>query len=275
MRALLEGTTNWESFRRHSLKATLLIWCARAGFDKETRAVLGHHCSALSGSEVVDSRHLQTRALRKLGLVLKRVRAGLSIEDDSMKEYGVISTHAPFTTVMAARTPLPTPAAAGVAEQEKNLEVAAADAVDAAVEEAVELEELQSVKEEEFNQQNLEAAAAELTLFPVEVVAAGVVEIESSSGSESETSSSDDDSSSSDTAAHGQGPQTVEDVPEGLEYYKHAKSGLVDCCKVGELVTMCKTQLGTRNWHARFLWCIQSASDAFQRTTNAFVVVSN
>ena len=59
-------------------KATLLGWGARAGLDKETRAVLGHHCSSLNGSEVVYSRQLQTRALRKLGLILKRVRMGLS-----------------------------------------------------------------------------------------------------------------------------------------------------------------------------------------------------
>ena len=31
------------------MKSTILIWVARAGFDKETRAVLGHHSSALQG----------------------------------------------------------------------------------------------------------------------------------------------------------------------------------------------------------------------------------
>ena len=53
LRALLSGTKNSESFRSHSLKASLLLWSAQAGFDKETRAVLAHHCSCLQGSEVV------------------------------------------------------------------------------------------------------------------------------------------------------------------------------------------------------------------------------
>lgn len=39
LRALLVGTSNSETYRSHSLKATVLIWCAKAGFDRETRAV--------------------------------------------------------------------------------------------------------------------------------------------------------------------------------------------------------------------------------------------
>ena len=71
--------------------------------------MLGHHCSALSGSEVVYySRHLQVRALRKLGLVLHRVRLGLGFEDEAMdEELGVVSTPAPRTPAVAARTPVP------------------------------------------------------------------------------------------------------------------------------------------------------------------------
>lgn len=40
---LLEGTANSQAYRSHSLKASLLIWCARAGFDKETGAVEDWH----------------------------------------------------------------------------------------------------------------------------------------------------------------------------------------------------------------------------------------
>eukprot|EP00435_Cladocopium_sp_Y103_P063925 s1543_g25.t1 len=65
LRGLLQGTGHAETFCSHSMKATLLGWCARAGLDRESRAVLGHHCSALNGSEVVYSRQLQIRALRK------------------------------------------------------------------------------------------------------------------------------------------------------------------------------------------------------------------
>ena len=58
------------------MKTTLLVWAAKAGLDKEVRAVLGHHASALQESEVVYSRHLQTRALRKLNMMLHHVRIG-------------------------------------------------------------------------------------------------------------------------------------------------------------------------------------------------------
>eukprot|EP00435_Cladocopium_sp_Y103_P074571 s4_g49.t1 len=92
LRGLLHGTSNSDTFRSHSLKASLLVWCARAGLDKESRAVLGHHCSALSGSEVVYSRHLQTRTLRKLCHILRRVRAGLAIEDGAVRACGLVST---------------------------------------------------------------------------------------------------------------------------------------------------------------------------------------
>lgn len=92
LRALLQGTKDVGTFRNHSMKATLLGWCARAGLDKESRAVFGHHCCALNGSEVVYSRQLQTRALRNLNLILRRVRSGLSLEDEAMKEFGLLRT---------------------------------------------------------------------------------------------------------------------------------------------------------------------------------------
>ena len=244
LRALLQGTTDSETFRSHSLKATLLMWVARAGFDKETRAVLGHHASAVSGSEVVYSRQLQTRALRKLSLVLRGVRAGLSIEDENMKDFGLVSTPVPFTPAMAAQTPvappvLVQPVAPLVAERPAD-----GQAVDAAVEEAVQLEELQSAKEEDLGQEALEAAAQDLTLFPIELVTAGVVEIESSSGSDSDSSTSSSQSDSSSDVPQAQGPRVIEDVPDGLDYHRHVKSGLVHKCKAGELVTGCKIHVG-------------------------------
>eukprot|EP00435_Cladocopium_sp_Y103_P074715 s4_g50.t1 len=60
-------------------------------------------------------------------------------------------------------------------------------AVSSAVEAAADLEDLQSVKEEERSAKHLEDAAGDLTLYPVEIVSAGVVEIESSSGSDSDS----------------------------------------------------------------------------------------
>eukprot|EP00435_Cladocopium_sp_Y103_P020392 s3652_g5.t1 len=176
-----------------------------------------------------------------------------------MREYGLVSTPAPFTPAAAAKTPLVqvpfTPAAAAktplgpvvehaeaplVQKLEEREQAAVATAVGA----AADVEDLQSVKEEEWNAKSLEDAAAELTLYPVEIVAAGVVEIESSSGSDSESSSTDSDSSTSSTIVQAQGPQMVEHVPEGFDYYRHVKSGLVHSCVEGQDVSTCKTQIG-------------------------------
>lgn len=80
LRLLLSDIPDAEHVRSHSLKCTLLVWAAKAGVEKEVRCVLGHHASALEGSEVVYSRHLQTRALRKLQMLLHRIRIGLGVE---------------------------------------------------------------------------------------------------------------------------------------------------------------------------------------------------
>mmetsp|Transcript_28330 Transcript_28330/g.46610 ORF Transcript_28330/g.46610 Transcript_28330/m.46610 type:complete len:825 (+) Transcript_28330:1-2475(+) len=261
LRALLNGTSNFESFRSHSMKATLLGWCARAGLDKESRAVLGHHCSALNGSEVVYSRQLQIRALRKLGHILRRVRAGQSLEDEAMRDYGLVRTPMPFTPVCAARTPgvqevgqPPAEAAAAAAE---------VDTVKAAVEAAVEAEEIQSVKEEVLDEALLEKAAEDLTLFPVECVSAGVVEIESSSGSSSSSSSYESSSSDDSPVANRGRVVFTEHVPEGRDFFKHIKSGIVHSCKVGETVSVCKLNMGAnfkllaRTFHFRHPKCLR------------------
>lgn len=86
-----------------------------------------------------------------------------------MTEYG-ISTPAPFTPLPAART--------CCSSGRYRFAVRGASA-------------------RQGGQQALELAALELTLFPVQVVSAGIVEIESSSGSKSSSSSSKYDSSSS------------------------------------------------------------------------------
>ena len=60
LRQLLSGCKNVDSIRAHSMKVTLCIWAARAGFSKEHRATLSHHATALHGSDIVYSRDLQT-----------------------------------------------------------------------------------------------------------------------------------------------------------------------------------------------------------------------
>lgn len=49
LRQLLKGCRNFEKIRAHSMKVTLCIWAARAGFSKEHRATLSHHATALHG----------------------------------------------------------------------------------------------------------------------------------------------------------------------------------------------------------------------------------
>ena len=60
LRHLLKGCSNADKFRAHSMKVTLCIWTARAGFSKEHRATLSHHATALHGSDIVYLRELQT-----------------------------------------------------------------------------------------------------------------------------------------------------------------------------------------------------------------------
>ena len=246
LRGLLQGTPEASSFRSHSLKATLLGWCAEAGLDKETRAVLGHHCSALSGSEVVYSRQLQIRAIRKLCMILRRVRMGLGFEDAAMKEFGVISTPAPFTPASAARTPVQQTA---TSEETSKTDgpVQHAEVVTQAVAAAVELEELQSVMEEQMDVQVLEQAADAISLFPLEVVSVGVVEIDSSTGSESDSSSSASYSSSTEEQQEPEEKRArhIEEVPEGQEFFKHVKSGIVHSRATGQLVSQCKLTMSS------------------------------
>ena len=245
LRKLLHGTAQADSFRSHSLKASLLIWAAKAGMDKETRAVLSHHSTAVHGSEVVYSRHLQTRALRKLLMMIRRVRVGLGVEDDFMKEFGVISTPAGMTPFGGPRTPVIGPATpVPPTAQPDNL---AEDVVGTAIQEAADLEDAQSVKKETFeNSEAFEKAAEELTLFPASLVDTGVVEIVSSSGSESSSYSSSEETESSDAeqgpAEH---PVFTENVPEGIDFYKHFKSGIVHSCKAGTSVSRCKLEMSS------------------------------
>ena len=77
LRSFVQNLNPEVRLRSHSLKCTACIWAAREGFDKETRAALSHHCSAVAGSEVVYSRELQVRPIRKLQMLFKKIRLGL------------------------------------------------------------------------------------------------------------------------------------------------------------------------------------------------------
>ena len=233
LRLLLHGTPSCENIR---LKSTLLVWSAKAGLEKEVRAVLGHHASALEGSEVVYSRHLQTRALRKLNMLLHRVRIGLGLEENPLapNPFATPCMRTPGVLGLGAQpeTPFPEVRASGLQ----------ADPVEKALEEVNEAGDVESIKEELSDNGQIEAAAAHISLFPLDIVDRGVVELDSSSGS----GSSSENTSTSEDEVVVRKPDTnaySETVPEGLEYYKHRKSAIVHKVKSGKDVAACGLQL--------------------------------
>ena len=245
LRGLLEGTSNFEFMRSHSLKASLLIWSAKAGFDKETRAVLGHHSSAVQGSDVVYSRHLQVRALRKLSMLLRRVRIGLDVEDDQMREFGVLQTPAMGTPVPCTPGVMKQVDPPGLVVSESGITQPASQALEVAFEEAQQIEELQSVKEEALDLADVESHAGDVSLFPLSVVQHGLVEIESSSGSSSESSSLESSDEEERPPPTFQKPRYSEDVPADRDFYRHFKSGILHSCPVGKSVAACKVAINS------------------------------
>ncbi|CAK9111458.1 unnamed protein product [Durusdinium trenchii] len=238
LRQLLKGTSNSDTFRAHSMKATVLGWCARAGLDKEVRAVLGHHCGAVTGSDVVYSRSLQVRPIRKLQMLLRLIRIGMGFEE--IADQGQVASVTP-----APRTPGPQVGVHGVQATTPVLppRMQTTDPVDQALESCNMQEDAISAKEELENATGLIEAAEELTLLSSDLVGRGLIEIDSSTGSDS---SSDTSSSSVDTPLHcaaGKKALYEEFVPPGLQYYKHSKSQRVHCALAEASQTKCKQKL--------------------------------
>eukprot|EP00438_Fugacium_kawagutii_P027806 Skav219657 [mRNA] locus=C8839950:258:731:- [translate_table: standard] len=110
------------------------------------------------------------------------------------------------------------------------------------------LEDLRSVKDELVDEVQASAAASELSLFPVELVASGAIAIESSSGSDSEDSSSYSSSSESDPpVSRDKAVQFREEVPQGKDYYRHVKSSLIHCADSESKILACGAKL-TQNF---------------------------
>ena len=236
LRLLLQGTPASESFRAHSLKTTLLVWAAKAGLDKEVRAVFGHHASALEGSDVVYGRHLQTRALRKLNMLLHRVRIGLGLEEDPLAPNPFATpcmrTPAPAATPMPATPFPPLPPV-----------VEPSQAIEKATGEMNALEDAESIKKEFMDEGQIAAAADQVSLFDLSLVSQGVIELDSSSGSDSSSESS---SSSTDEAVVARPDLNAfsEDVPEGVTFYKHKKSAILHKVKTGLKTAACGAVMG-------------------------------
>ena len=251
LRLLLAGTPGAETFRAHSMKTTLLVWAAKAGLEKEVRAVLGHHATALEGSDVVYGRHLQSRALRKLNMLLHRVRLGLSLETEPLapNPFATPCMRTPAPDMNGAPAtpfpPLPTLAPAQVLEGKvtgfeggASTGMNAVDPLGFAVESLHVARDAESVKEEELDEAHIAEAAEQVSLFSLSLVHQGIIEIDSSSGSDSSSESS---SSSTDEPVVKR-PATnaySETVPDGVDFYKHRKSAIVHKVKCGNHIAAC------------------------------------
>ena len=253
LKGLLAGTKD-----SHSLKVTLLNWCARCGLDKEVRAVLGHH---------------QVRPIRKLQMLIRLIRMGMGFEE--IADQGNIGTVTPapgtparpfqihgtaaFTPVLLCRPATPAP-----------------DVIEQAIERVNENEEILSIKEEHDEVVETLDAAGDLSLFPPTVVGLGLIEISSSSGSDSESSST---SSEKETQGHlGSEPLYEEHVPEGVSYFKHVKSQRVHSADMDSSITKCKMKFNEnfklldRVFHFKWpkcLRCFPSASGRIRTRDDA------
>ena len=67
----------------HSLKATPLSWCAKAGLEPDVRLLLGHHVTGKKSADVY-ARDVLAAPLRQFDLVLHQIRNG-SLRPDSTR----------------------------------------------------------------------------------------------------------------------------------------------------------------------------------------------
>ena len=187
--------------------------------------MLGHHCSATSGSEVVYSRDLQTRALPKLSMLLRRFKIGLGFEDEGMRDFGMLGTPAPCAP--AGLRTLGLERQDAVVPLEKQPAQGAGEAMESAIEDMNRLEEIESVKLEAEDLSAVADSAGELTPFDEELTKSGVIQLDSSSGSStSDTTSSDEsDKELRDGTIIKDYPHYAECVPEGVDFIDtHTKS---------------------------------------------------
>ena len=231
LRRLLDGCKGASEIRAHSMKVTLCVWAARAGFSKEHRATLSHHATALNGSDVVYSRELQTGAIRKLQMLLKKIRVGLDPRTEQAPLDAITAAfdsghksvvRTPMFESRAPCTPLPV-VETNVQQAEKHVEC----------------------KVETSLHDLCVLAASETAPFGDFIQDKGLIAIDSSSGSDSSSSSSDEDDDSSDDHFSNAlpGPVYSETVPEGSSYFVHKKSKIMHRARSAASVTFCKTHL--------------------------------
>ena len=256
LRKLLEGLPRAEEIRAHSMKTTLCVWTARAGFSKEHRAILSHHSSALHGSDVVYSRDLQTGAILRLQMLLRKIRLGLAGDSELNEAQKKITSAFDSGLVSAVRTPvldLTCPDTPGEAK-ERSVSVALQRAEPEQVFGGEVQKDLsfvavnreENIKNEEDFEEQCVRESVNFSIFTVQELSGGLIEIDSSSGSSSEPSESGSDFSD-DVGGNlndFKDRAFVEEVPPGEEYFAHKKSGILHRVKCGSLAFICKLKPG-------------------------------
>ena len=255
LRSFVQSLNPEVRVRSHSLKCTACIWSAREGFDKETRAALSHRCSAVAGSEVVYSRELQVRPIRKLQMLFKKIRLGLessAVVDDVDRDQVAVTNLYPSNVGVSSPDDQP------VSVQYSPSIGPPANARPVVVKaEFPDLIEVESSGDEapcpepfEFLGTNSEVDEAihEEFLFAPEVIETGKVALDSSSGSDSSSSSTSDSSDQDMAIEEEKHTKTAyqEEVADGLEYYKHLKSKMLHSAKDGSSIFTCKRALNDK-----------------------------
>ena len=265
LRKLLEGLPGADDIRAHSMKATLCVWVARAGFSKEHRAILSHHSSALHGSDVVYSRDLQTGAILRLQMLLRKIRLGLASGSNPSEEQKRITSTFDSGMTSSVLTPVleaPCPETPGALLEKVLVPAGALDNSDR--------QEVQSIDDEEAKAGALEVRSSEFevkdeddfenkclnesgnfSIFSAKELSSGLVEIDSSSGSDSESVDTlATDSNSEDSALEGislKDRAFVETVPLGEAFYVHKKSRIMHRMLEGSNVAVCKLKIGSNH----------------------------
>ena len=71
----------------HSLKSTVLSWCARFGLSPSTRSLLGRHVSSLHQTFAIYSRDLACAPVAELQKVIDEIHAGRFSPDSQRSEF--------------------------------------------------------------------------------------------------------------------------------------------------------------------------------------------
>ena len=106
----------------HSLRCTLLSWCAKAGVSETSRRLLGRHLKPKDRSVVIYSRDALSKPLRELQEVLEAIRVGKFEPDKSRSGYWSRAQEVDPTDAAPVETPLTGPEVSSSSESEQESE---------------------------------------------------------------------------------------------------------------------------------------------------------